>query len=818
MATLDERLDRVFGSKTAKILADALDLHTTGDLLRHYPRRYDRRGELTDMASLREGDQVTVLAQIASVTTRRMRSKRGSMTEVRVTDGHGVLSLLFFQQPWLEKTLRPGLHGLFAGEVSTYGGRRQLVHPAYELIGAADAGEAGTELAAEYVADLIPVYPATAKLPSWKIAKAIRTILDPLDNAEDPLPHDVQQRHGLRGLAEALRGIHRPLDEGDVKWARRRLKWDEAFVLQAALAQRRFYAAALPAKERAPRNDGLLTAFDARLPFTLTTGQHDAGATIAAELGRGHPMHRLLQGEVGSGKTVIAIRAMLQVIDARGQAALLAPTEVLAQQHYRSISQLLGPLGQAGELGGAETATRVTLLTGSQGAKERRAALLDAASGAAGIVIGTHALLQEHVQFADLGLVVIDEQHRFGVEQRDALREKARDARPHVLVMTATPIPRTVAMTVYGDLDTSTLTELPAGREAIATHVVPAAEKPRYLERTWERIREEVGRGGQAYVVCPRIGGDDTAAGSVDLGINAPTDGPPELTAARRAAVADHRVNAGRNSARASGSRGAGARNGEPGGDGAGNGDGADGGGSERGLDERGLDGGGLDGGGLDGGGLDEGAEDGSPRRSPLAVEEVAPLLEQGPLAGLRLRILHGRMPPDQKEAAMRAFADGSVDVLVATTVVEVGVDVPNATAMVILDAERFGVSQLHQLRGRVGRGTEPGLCLLVTEAPEGSAARDRLDAVAATLDGFELSRLDLAQRREGDVLGAAQAGRKKSLKLLTLLADEELIREAREEATAVVDGDPILASHPALAAAIAAMLDEEQAEFLEKA
>src|ERR1022692_304753 len=478
MATLDERLDRVFGSKTAKILADALDLHTTGDLLRHYPRRYEKHGELTDMVSLRDGEQVTVLAQIASVTTRRMRSRRGSMTEVRVTDGHGVLSLLFFQQPWLEKTLRPGLHGLFAGEVSTYGGRRQLVHPDFELIGAADAGEAGTELAEEYVADLIPVYPATAKLPSWKIAKAIQTILDPLDSAEDPLPEDVQRRHGLRGLTQALRGIHRPLDENDVKHARRRLKWDEAFVLQAALARRR-------------------------------------------------------QGEVGSGKTVIAIRAMLQVIDAGGQAALLAPTEVLAQQHHRSISALLGPFGQAGELGGAEIATRVTLLTGSQGAKERRGGLLDAASGAAGIVIGTHALLQEHVQFADLGLVVIDEQHRFGVEQRDALREKARDARPHVLVMTATPIPRTVAMTVYGDLDTSTLTELPAGREAIATHVVPAADKPRYLERTWERLREEVGRGGQAYIVCPRIGGDDTAPGHENLTPSA-TDSPPGLTAPQR--------------------------------------------------------------------------------------------------------------------------------------------------------------------------------------------------------------------------------------------------------------------------------------------
>jgi len=467
---------------------------------------------------------------------------------------------------------------------------------------------------------------------------------------------------------------------------------------------------------------------------------------VAAELAREHPMHRLLQGEVGSGKTVIAVRAMLQVIDAGGQAALLAPTEVLAQQHERSVSDLLGPLGQAGRLGAADTATRVALLTGSQGAAARRQALLDAASGAAGIVIGTHALLTEHVQFADLGLVVIDEQHRFGVEQRDALREKARGARPHVLVMTATPIPRTVAMTVYGDLDTSTLAELPAGRSPITTHVVPALEKPRYLERTWERIREEVANGGQAYVVCPRIGGEDTS----------PPGGQMDGSSQPGPADADGTT------------------------------------------------------------GADD--DDASPGRSPLAVLDVAPALAEGPLAGLRLQIMHGRLPSDEKEAAMRAFAGGSADVLVSTTVVEVGVDVPNATVMVIMDADRFGVSQLHQLRGRVGRGSKPGLCLLVTEAAEASKSRDRLDAVAATLDGFRLARLDLEQRREGDVLGEAQAGRKKSLKLLSVLTDEELIGHARQEATALVDGDPDLKAHPALATAIASILDEDRAEFLEKA
>ena len=338
------------------------------------------------------------------------------------------------------------------------------------------------------------------------IAKSVKTVLDTLDAGEDPLPPELRERYGLVGRAEAIRAIHRPLDPADLDRAKKRLKWDEAFMLQAALAQRRLAAAAMPAMPRPRVAGGIADEFDARLPFTLTAGQVAVGETIAGELTCAYPMHRLLQGEVGSGKTVIAIRAMLQVVDAGGQAALLAPTEVLAQQHYRSITGMLGPLAQRGQLGAAEHATGVALLTGSVGAAARRSALSDVFTGDAGIVIGTHALLEEQVQFADLGLVVIDEQHRFGVEQRDALRAKAADNRPHVLVMTATPIPRTVAMTVYGDLETSTLTELPAGRSAIATHVVPAADKPRYLERAWERVREEVGRGRQAYVVCPRIG------------------------------------------------------------------------------------------------------------------------------------------------------------------------------------------------------------------------------------------------------------------------------------------------------------------------
>jgi ATP-dependent DNA helicase RecG len=723
MAVPADPLRLVVGDKAAKRLAAALDLHTVGDLLGYYPRRYDRRGELTDLTGLREGDHVTVQAEVASGFVRRMRNRSGSIFEAVVTDGHGKLTLTFFghgSQDWRQRELSPGVRGLFAGQVSTFRGKRQLTHPDYELLGPGSSGAR----AAEFAAELIPVYPATSQLPSWKIADSVRIALDVLDVDDDPLPVAVRARHGLVGYADALRGIHRPVDEADYRRARTRLKWDEALDLQVLLAQRRLAATNYSAIPRPPVVDGLLVAFDAVLPFDLTEGQQVAGATIAADLARDHPMHRLLQGEVGSGKTVIALRAMLQVVDAAGQAVLLAPTEVLAQQHHRSIAAMLGPLGMAGQLGGAEHATRLTLLTGSMGAAARRRALLEAASGEAGIIVGTHALLEDRVQFADLGLVVIDEQHRFGVEQRDALRDKAGDGRPHMLVMTATPIPRTVAMTVFGDLDVSTLTELPVGRAPIGTHVVPVAERPHYLARTWERIREEVAAGRQAYVVCPRIGGAE------------PDD--------------DYVVDAA--------------------------------------------------------------------THPPVAVLDLAAELSAGPLAGLRLGILHGRLPAEEKEKAMLAFADGLVDVLVTTTVVEVGVDVPNASVMVIMDADRFGVSQLHQLRGRVGRGTDPGLCLLVTEAPPGAPARDRLDAVALTTDGFALSRIDLEQRREGDVLGTAQAGRKSSLKLLQLLRDEDLIGQARAEASALVDADPALAGEPGLAAAVRALVDAEQTSFLEKA
>ena len=632
--------------------------------------------------------------------------------------------------------------------MSSFRGRLQLVHPEYELLpGAPPNADLTPELAAEFAAELIPVYPASAKASSWLVARSVKTVLDPLDAGEDPLPADLRERYGLYGRAEAIRAIHRPLDWADRNRAVERLKWDEAFMLQAALAQRRMAAAALPAMPRPHVPDGIADEFDARLPFTLTAGQVAVGETIANDLACAYPMHRLLQGEVGSGKTVIAIRAMLQVVDAGGQAALLAPTEVLAQQHYRSVTDMLGPLAQRGQLGGADHATGVALLTGSVSAGARRSALSDVFTGDAGIVIGTHALLEEQVQFDDLGLVVIDEQHRFGVEQRDALRAKAADNRPHVLVMTATPIPRTVAMTVYGDLETSTLTELPAGRSAIATHVVPAADKPHFLERAWARVKEEVSRGRQAYVVCPRIG-DGPEADDGDYPDEDDFAAMEPTTVDLSHGVPRSITNVG--------------------------------------------------------------------RRQPLSVLDVAATLDAGPLAGLRLGILHGRLHPEEKDRVMRAFSAGEIDVLVATTVIEVGVDVPNATVMVVMDAERFGVSQLHQLRGRVGRGTAPGLCLLVSEAPPDTPARERLDAVAATLDGFQLSRLDLEQRREGDVLGAAQAGRRSSLRLLQLLKDEDLIGQARTEATEVVSADPDLARHPALREAITELLGV-QAEYLDK-
>jgi len=769
---LDDDLAVVTGAKTAKALKTGLGLATVDDLLRHYPRRYLDPGDLTDLDALTIGEHVTVLAQVVSVSTRRV-ADRGrapssssrrprTVTQAVISDGRGRLTIVFFNQAWRENQLVPGRRGLFAGTVSAFGGTRQLAHPRYAMLPDDEGGEwqldddesaTAAPDAAEREAMgrlIIPVYPATGAMPSWRIGQAVRLALDAVSDIDDPIPAQVLDERGFDALDPALRGVHRPMDLSQAERARERLRFEEAFGLQVVLAQRRRALGEMPAIARPPRDDGILASFDARLPFALTAAQRRVGEEIGEDLSRDHPMHRLLQGDVGSGKTLVALRAMLQAVDAGSQAVLLAPTEVLAQQHHRTITSLLGSLADQGLLGGEEQATRVALLTGSQGAARRRRELLDIASGEAGIVVGTHALLEENVEFADLGLVVVDEQHRFGVEQRAVLASRgtgaagSRGSRPHVLVMTATPIPRTVAMTVFGDLDVSVLDEPPPGRGRISTHVVVPREKPAHLARAWQRVREEVAAGRRVYVVCPRIG-DDAPASADEV----PDDG-----------VAD---------------------------DGTGQGAG----------------------------------EDRQAAPTSSVIDVVAELRERI-LPDLRIGMVHGRLPADEKEEALRRFAlpatdpDG-YDVLVSTTVIEVGVDVPTASTMIVLDADRFGISQLHQLRGRVGRGGDDGLCLLVTNAAEGSAARERLDAVAATTDGFVLARADAEARREGDVLGTSQSGRRRSLRLLEVIRDEDVVLDARDAASAIVDADPDLADMPALRDMVRRIDDDDRAEFLGK-
>ena len=713
MTSPDHRLRNAVGDKTAKKLETAFGMATVDDLLRHYPRRYVSLGQLSDLSELEVGQYATVQARVERVTThsypsRRRPGRRDSRTEIVITDGTGRLTATFFNQTWRAEQLAEGTVGLFAGTVGEFRGKPQLTHPLFEPV---DEGSDGSGRVAR---GIIPIYPASAAVSSFALEKCLATVLDALHVPDDPLPDAIRAGRDLPGFGSALEHIHRPRSTEQWQSARDRFRFEEAFLLQTVFARRRTALEHDPAIARPTRDGGLRERFLDRLPFDLTAGQKTVLGDISADVAQTHPMHRLLQGEVGSGKTVVALLAMLQVVDAGGQAALLAPTEVLAAQHYRAVTTMLGDLAQSGMLGGADDATRVRLLTGSMGAKARKESLLDIASGAAGIVVGTHALLQEHVQFADLGLVVVDEQHRFGVEQRAALADRS-EVRPHTLVMTATPIPRTVAMTVFGDLETSTLRELPAGRKEIQTTVVPTALAA-WVDRVWERVREEIGRGRQAYVVVSRIGGEDEASES----------------------------------------------------------------------DRR-------------------------------ALVDVHAELVGGPLSDLRVAMLHGRMPADEKDAVMTSFNRGEVDVLLATTVIEVGVDVPNATVMVVMDADRFGISQLHQLRGRVGRGNEPGLCLLMTSSADDTPAWERLQAVAATTDGFELSSVDLELRHEGDVLGARQSGVRSSLRLLSVVRDEAVIADAREAAVRVVADDPELAAHPALAAAVRDLESTEQAEFLER-
>ncbi|MEO8518280.1 MAG: ATP-dependent DNA helicase RecG, partial [Dermatophilaceae bacterium] len=607
MADLTTPLGQVVGKTSASPLAKHRGLHTVGDLLDFVPRRYHEPGKLTDLSTLAEGEDVTVVARVDRVTTRAMRQRRGRMLNAVITDGAHELDLTFFSAYGHEGRLVTGALGLFSGVVGRYQKTWQLTHPDYQIFDPED--EDAT--VKKHMSHLMPIYlPAGKAMPSWKVEKVVQVVLASLDDIPDHVPPEVRERRGLVDLMSMYRLLHLPPTHADVSRARRRRRYDEAFTVQTVLAQRRIAGDGLRTAPRPPSKGGLLEAFDARMPFELTAGQLEVAAEIATDLASEHPMNRLLQGEVGSGKTVVALRAMLSVIDSGGQSALLAPTEVLASQHFRSITSMLGDLAERGLLGGNEIGTRVTLLTGSQPTGIRRKALLEAASGEAGIVIGTHALIQEHVQFFDLGLVVVDEQHRFGVEQRDALRSKGKQP-PHVLVMTATPIPRTVAMTVFGDMETSTLAELPKGRSPIATHVV---SNPRWFQRTWERVAEEVRAGHQAYVVCPRIGDADPDSDSV----------------ATKRDSSDEDVDV---------------------------------------IFE-----------------VDDSAPP-STRELRSVLEMEGELRHNPALSALRIAILHGRMAADEKDEVMLAFAAGTVDVLVATTVIEVGVDVANATVMVIMDA-----------------------------------------------------------------------------------------------------------------------------------
>ncbi len=744
MTTLDAPIATVLGKVTPakrKKFEEGLGLRTVGDLLRHFPRRYLETGSLTKVHDLKIGQLLCVVGEITECKEHTYKDRRTGRLAYRVeavlsTDGPQ-LRMTFFAKnkhmsDWHARRVATGRRGVFLGRADRFRDTWQLTNPAMTIFGLAD-GDDGEESIVDQIGGLYPIYPLTKGVETWDVSRAVRAARGQVTELPELLPAVVREEYDVLDVLTALDCIHAPDRRDQVARAQHRFRFEEALVTQLVLARRRRTLRELGATARTGGDGALQLAFDERLPFTLTDGQREIGDQIAHDLAQPHPMNRLLQGEVGSGKTLVALRAMLRVVDSGGQAALLAPTEVLAQQHYRSIVTMLGELADGGTIFGSGEGTRVDLLTGSMTKTQRTEPMSRAASGEAGIVIGTHALLEEKVQFADLGLVVVDEQHRFGVEQRAALIDKAK-VPPHVLVMTATPIPRTVAMTVFGDLEVSTLRELPAGRAPIQTNVVPLAEQPTWIDRGWARVREEVEKGHQVYVVCPRIAGDDAEADQDDV-VDVDEDGNPVPVAA-----------------------------------------------------------------------------------SFAAVEEVAQQLAAGPLDGLRVARLHGKLPADEKDATMRAFARHEIDVLASTTVIEVGVDVANATMMVILDADRFGVSQLHQLRGRVGRGGLPGLCLLVTQvADPTSPARERLDAVAGTTDGFVLSRIDLEQRREGDVLGASQAGRRSGLANLRVLRDEDTIVAAREAAEALLGRDPGLDEAPLLAEAVADLERSQQGDFIEK-
>lgn len=854
-------LKKYLPAPTAKAIATHLGLETVGQMLEYFPRKYLPRGELSSFAELVEGQDVTIIARVVHVSTRTMAARRGKITEVTITDrladssaheesgfgGIGPVSvtpgranasapgtssrgasglglrwqatgqhnpridslaapasytgyadsygqddftqnhpeqgglfgvpapapligaqmkLSFFNAWTAAREIHEGETMMFSGKVGIYRGEYTLTNPHYALLSKDASGADVTDAATAPV----PVYRAPVKLPTDRISGYMAQLLEkvPLKELEDPVPYTIRRARKVPSLEWTYRALHTPDSEDTWHAAQAQMRYREAFVLQSALARLHSVRAAHLTQPRPAVEGGLADRLLQVLPYELTEGQQKVGAEIAADLASESPMDRLLQGDVGSGKTVVALRAMLQVADAGGQSAMLAPTEVLAEQHLRSVLDILGDMAApeyseaddsaAGSAEGSPAGSgeepgrvRVRLLTASMGTRAKRQVLKELADGTAQIVIGTHALLSDDVRFNDLGLVVVDEQHRFGVEQRDGLRGPD-GALPHRLVMTATPIPRTVAMTVFGDLDVSVLDTLPAGRQKISTHVVPLAEKPAWASRLWQRAREEIDAGHQVYVVVPKIGeeGDSLEEGAAFFG--------------------------------ASTLNGAGT--------GAGN--------SAQGYFGQGG----------------SASSDGKVQLTSVA-SMYSYLSAEDALVGVRIGTLHGRMDPAEKTAVMTAFERGEIDLLISTTVIEVGVNVPNATLMIIMDADRFGISGLHQLRGRVGRGGYAGTCLLVTRQEEGGVSRERLDAVASTTDGFELSRIDLAQRREGDILGAAQSGSKSTLRFLRALADADIIERAREDARSVVEKDPTLAKHPSLARTIDRALDADREAFL---
>ena len=741
MATLDDRLEFVLGRKTAEKLEEHFGMRTVNDLLRHYPRKYSQGatvfGEGSELPE--EGDHITLVDVITDADVRwTSRSPKREYLVVTLGNRSPKVTATFFNAKFTKKSLVEGTRLMLSGEVGFFRGAMQLTHPAFLVLNAssgrnfgsaslkkiADASSAeGGELdMSAFTRDYFPIYAACAKVQSWDIYACVMQVLAVLDPVPDPLPESFLRQRDLVSLDEALRAVHLGEREVDRERARERLTYDEAIGLQWALVARRHSALIGSGPVAMPRDDGLVAVMSSTLPFELTVGQREVLEVISGELASTRPMNRMLQGEVGSGKTIVSVLAMLQMVDAGYQCALLAPTEVLAAQHARSIREILGPMAMAGQLGGDDLATGVTLLTGSMTAQQKRQVREEAASGYSGIVIGTHALLQDSVEFHNLGMVVVDEQHRFGVEQRDTLRAKAvPGVTPHLLVMTATPIPRTVALTVYGDLETSVLRELPRGRQPITTNAIFVSQHPTWLQRAWERIREEVAGGRQAYVVASRI--DETEKGP--------------------------------------------------------------------GKDDR---------------------EQGGP--PPITVVALLEKLSTGPLKGLRLGLMHGRLTGDEKDEVMSAFRDGDIDVLVCTTVIEVGVDVPNSTVMVVMDADRFGISQLHQLRGRIGRGQHQSLCLLATNLPDGSKAGERIKAVAATQDGFALADLDLQERREGDVLGLNQSGRTINLRFLSLQDHLDVITDARAFCEAVYEKLP---DDPGLALLAAQFTNTDRVEYLDK-